>query len=210
MGRKPEVGKTGFRKAVRTPPLVPRGAFPSPPPDDGNAYREILQDRVAVRFGVDAVVSCWSMGLPDDVMLDPAGPVIQALDRLDELRQSKATLSKTAERSVFLLFVKQWQQGYLGSAYNTQQRHRRVGRKTAAANRKKKATIDARRADAIVDMYKRARKSLEAGHAGDVQARRNVARRWEAANGYPITDRTIRNILDAAGIKRHRRGGLGD
>ncbi len=187
--------KFGFRPARRS----------SPPPADGNIYREIVQDRIAARFGQDAVKWCWSMGLPDKIMLDSGGPVHQALDRLDDLRLSKVALSKTAERAAFLALVKQWQQGYLGRWFEVQEGHRKVGRKAAAASRRQKQVIDDQRAQAIVDIYRRVRPAQEDGHAGDIEARRIVLHRWEAANGEPITDRTIRNILDAAGVKRNGR-----
>jgi hypothetical protein len=176
----------------------------TPPPADGNVYREIVRDRVAARFGQQALATVWSIGLPDTVMLDPAGPIHQAIDRVDELQRS-AKLSKTAARDTFLALVNQWHQGYLGATFVVQERHRKTGRKVAAANRRRKAEIDADRAAWIVGMYRRIRGRLPAGHEDDVRARRSVADRWEAATGFPITDRTIRNILDAAGVKRHRR-----
>ena len=195
-----------MRKSTKKTTFIIRPAKrKTPPPADGNIYREIVRDRVAARFGQAALDTAWSIDLPDPVMLDPAGPITQAFDRLDTLRLARIKLSKTAEREIFLLFVKQWQQGYMGRWYVEGERNRKVGRKTAAANRRKKAEIDADRAQSVIGIYQRVRKPLEPGHRSDLEARRIVAARWEASTGFPITDRTIRNILDGNGISRHRR-----
>lgn len=204
MARKTKQAAAAKRPAARSgfrPAKPPYDPFPS----TGNDYADILRWRIFARFGESAATTAWAIDLPIAVMIDPCGPIVHAFDRLEDLTRAGHRMASAAQRDVFLALVKEWQQGYLGRWHDVHQKQKRVGAKVAAQNRRRKAEVDADRAAAVVESYERARRRLPAGRDGDIRARQIVIDQWEQATGFPLTDRTIRNILDGAGIRRHGR-----